>query len=252
MSHFTVLVIGDDVEGKLAPFDENLEVEPYKVYYDEESIAHMVSHYNEREGYNLDKNDLQALVPLMKEWGGYDKAAVDNDGLHYWSTYNPDSKWDWYQIGGRWRGQLLLKHGTTGVQGEASFMLANPIYPLQSVDQANFGDIDWGYMQYNPMTIVEWATAWKRIMSGSGMVKPAYLKKKYPGGVKEYVRKNMRFSTYAVITEDGKWNAPGEMGMWAMSSETDEEDELWQERFWEGFLEGLAPDTLITVVDCHI
>lgn len=29
MSHFTVMVIGDDPEGQLAPFDENESVEEY-------------------------------------------------------------------------------------------------------------------------------------------------------------------------------------------------------------------------------
>ena len=30
MSHFTVLVIGDDVEGQLAPYDEEIQVDPYE------------------------------------------------------------------------------------------------------------------------------------------------------------------------------------------------------------------------------
>ena len=29
MSHFAVMVIGDNVEEQLAPYDENIEVEPY-------------------------------------------------------------------------------------------------------------------------------------------------------------------------------------------------------------------------------
>ena len=28
---------------------------------------------------------------------------------HYASTYNPDSKWDWYRIGGRWDGEIAGK-----------------------------------------------------------------------------------------------------------------------------------------------
>ncbi len=29
---------------------------------------------------------------------------VDDDGRAYsWTTYNPDSKWDWWSIGGRWQ-----------------------------------------------------------------------------------------------------------------------------------------------------
>jgi hypothetical protein len=32
-----------------------------------------------------------------------------------WSTYNSDSKWDWYTVGGRWAGLLKLKKGKTGI-----------------------------------------------------------------------------------------------------------------------------------------
>lgn len=35
---------------------------------------------------------------------------VDEDG-NEWSTYNPKSKWDWYEVGGRWGGLLENKSG---------------------------------------------------------------------------------------------------------------------------------------------
>lgn len=31
--------------------------------------------------------------------------------IYRWSTYNPQSKWDWWTIGGRWAGTLRLKSG---------------------------------------------------------------------------------------------------------------------------------------------
>lgn len=45
MSHFSVLVIGDDIEKQLAPYDENLRAEPYKVYMDSDELARMADHY---------------------------------------------------------------------------------------------------------------------------------------------------------------------------------------------------------------
>ena len=45
MSHFTVLVIGDDIEKQLAPYDENIHVEPYKVYMNSDELARMADHY---------------------------------------------------------------------------------------------------------------------------------------------------------------------------------------------------------------
>lgn len=49
----------------------------------------------------------------------------DGERLHYdaeteraytWSTYNPDSKWDWWVIGGRWTGYFRLKAVTDDVE----------------------------------------------------------------------------------------------------------------------------------------
>lgn len=77
MSHFTVLVVGEDVEGQLAPFDENLD------------------------------------------------------------TRNP--KYDWWVIGGRWRGFFKLKRGAEGKLGEPG-VFDNP--PFLDADQAPKGDID--------------------------------------------------------------------------------------------------------------
>lgn len=33
----------------------------------------------------------------------------ETDRAFTWSTYNPDSKWDWYQVGGRWSGYFPVK-----------------------------------------------------------------------------------------------------------------------------------------------
>jgi hypothetical protein len=59
------------------------------------------------------------------------------------------------------------------------------------------------------------------------------------------------FSTYAILTEDGKWLSPGDMGWWGMSSEDDESYNLYKKMFKETALGG-PEETVICVVDCHI
>lgn len=49
------------------------------------------------------------------------------------STYNPNSRWDWYSIGGRWHSYLYLKE------------LDDNSDPIR-VNQATFAEIDWDYM----------------------------------------------------------------------------------------------------------
>lgn len=58
--------------------------------------------------------------------------------------------------------------------------------------------------------------------------------------------------TYAVITPDGKWHAPGEMGWFACSSETDDEWDDWAKHYKERFIDSADPNMYLILVDCHI
>ena len=79
MAHSTVLVIVDSAidekdaetqaEELLAPFSDNLQVEPY----------------------------------------------YENEDDPYMTTYNPNSRWDWFVLGGRWAGMLPTKNGDKNV-----------------------------------------------------------------------------------------------------------------------------------------
>lgn len=73
------------------------------------------------------------------------------DGEPYW--YNPDGKWDWYQIGGRRCGAIKLKDGvepTPDMYGEPSLLLDKTVDPYPYfhargehwVDSALIEDID--------------------------------------------------------------------------------------------------------------
>ena len=127
MSHFTVLVIGDDVEGALAPFDENIElakyveftreqlieksrkdIEDYKNGRYAEYLADPVK-YKEEAKHNPDHlNYLEVEFPKKLEWTDqehyeqairwYEPEDIGVNGEVY-STRNPQGYWDWYQIG---------------------------------------------------------------------------------------------------------------------------------------------------------
>lgn len=55
----------------------------------------------------------------------------EEDGETYWR--NPQAKWDWWTIGGRWRGKFLIREGTDAeeiIDGESSWTNENrPIKP---------------------------------------------------------------------------------------------------------------------------
>ena len=100
MSHFSVAVFhtaDQSVDDLLAPYNENLEVEKYVRYTKQEAIARA------RELRSMkDASDDECWEYWAED---YEPEMIDEEGNLY-STYNPDSRWDWYEVGGRWNGLL--------------------------------------------------------------------------------------------------------------------------------------------------
>jgi hypothetical protein len=120
MSHYTVMVIGpetdDDLAEALAPYDENKEMEPYRDYLDPDPSKF----WTNNDGHLADWPAIIAEY-AAKYPDSSDIPLLDEAGLPYEvSTYNPDSKWDWYAIGGRWAGTLRLKAGVLAVPPNTS------------------------------------------------------------------------------------------------------------------------------------
>lgn len=137
MSHFCTMVIGDDVENQLSPFEEK-EVDRYVKYTKEELIENQrnkineyknnfydeylkdpVTYENECLGNHSHLKYLKEEFPkkllftdeeLYKEAIKYEEMENIGDNGELYSTYNPNSKWDWYQVGGRWSGMLKTKN----------------------------------------------------------------------------------------------------------------------------------------------
>ena len=65
----------------------------------------------------------------------------------------------------------------------------------------------------------------------------------------DWLATRLAFTPFAVIS-DGVWYEQGESGIWS-ATPNPEADAAW-EREVDGFLEGLWPETLISVYDCHI
>lgn len=121
------------VEEKLAPYYEGLEVEPYIAYTIDEVRTEIDRNAREFHKQQTEKSkpgkwciinkfpcstpddvdnaidavlqasengDNELLSAIWYDWHG---TKLDENGNSL-TTYNPDSKWDWYQIGGRWCG----------------------------------------------------------------------------------------------------------------------------------------------------
>lgn len=158
MSHFIGLCFGEYWQSNLEQYDENLEVEPYVKYTKQEAIEEEKDRHLRRYDYakripsdqNLLEENIQILLKgenltdeeaweAIKEWG-YDIDEEEN----LLTTYNPDSKWDWYAVGGRWDGFLPLKEKDDN---------GNPI----CTNIACVNEIDWDYLfenKYAPFCFV--------------------------------------------------------------------------------------------------
>jgi len=173
MSHFTVMVFGDDVEEQLAPYheyectgvddeyvvdvDQSDEIEEFlaKVIYVGKSkeTGDLDYHFNEESGaeYLDDWSPMTrakyievAGLDLDEEIKDYFGVEKKEDGKFYLHT-NPNAKWDWYLVGGRWSGFFKLKEGADGDVGEQSLIMKSQgVEPVESgyADSTLKGNID--------------------------------------------------------------------------------------------------------------
>jgi hypothetical protein len=266
MSHFTVLVINseglNDWESQLEPFDENIEVEQYdSSLVDDDEWKRMRNHYAKTDESVLTMSNTELYSKYGDSWN--DNMWVD-EGDEKWvekSTYNPDSKWDWYLMGGRWRGMLKLKEGKEGILGDSG-VFDNKPFLENGVDQAKFGDIDWEGM-VNPNEFEKQSRFWEIYIEGDtpkndaerDMIEHTWYKKEYfvdkYKNKETYLKAMLSFSTYAVL-KDGEWIEPGEMGWFGSSNATNESKLDFEINFHDKFLKDLSDDALLTIVDCHI
>ena len=117
--HKPVLVIGDDIEGQLELYDEELIVPPYTEEVDYSDILCFLDYYLIPE----DKVKLQSY----SEQEAYEAAHFmyrskgSSWNNNQWAfdltipqvlstnTHNPKGEWDWYDIGGRYCNLLICK-----------------------------------------------------------------------------------------------------------------------------------------------
>lgn len=227
MSHFNLAVFShtpDEVDGLLAPFIEQVEAgSPYAVF-------------EEDEDYEVDET-----MGRPGRW------------------YNPNARWDWYCIGGRWAGQLKLLEGKTGSYGSDYSAEELGLLEKGRCDSALVLDCDFSPDQEVYKKALRF---WEVIVEGKpctdeekdaffNIFNPEYYRQQY--GTKEnYARHQSDFLPYAYLTPDGEWHETGRMGWWGMDNATAESRDAFRESF-EAFLkEAQEQNLLITIVDCHI
>lgn len=151
----------------------------------------------------------------------------------YRSTRNPQAKWDWWQIGGRW----------TGTLGEYD--------PEKDPANIETCDLCHGTGKRRDMVVaggcngcrgegrrVKWPTSWRAGGAEVGNVAPAL----------EILKDDKRIP-FAIVTPDGAWSEKGKMGWFGCVSDAKGKDD-WRAQARQ-IVEAHADCTAV-VIDCHI
>ncbi len=304
MSHFAVLVIGDNVEEQMAPFQENNMgdcPQEYLEFHNEDTPENRkeweedtVERWRQPDGRLLPSYDdefrvkgtigttftsdpkhrshiptgekvdvpLKEIYPefasFMETYHGY-KPCGDNGEFGYWE--NPNAKWDYWRIGGRWAGRFLPKEGATSAHKETASWewtfgdeKEDP-HEGGLVDQIRMGDWniegqiernlqkaikDWDEFQAKIADIEEDKRGIEYFMSGMDKDETR----------EDFLTRRAAPITCFAVLKDGEWYEKGSMGWWACVS-NEKDKGVWEAEV-KKLVMGLPDDSLLTIVDCHI
>lgn len=225
--HYQILVIGNGVDDRLEPYGAEYEVEPRKVYLEEYEIEKIKKEYN----VSTDKEIAEKIPVWFGQEGGMDKG-----GFYKIDAFNENSKWDWYQKGGRWHGSLIVKDGKKGERYNTG--LDKYKYKKNEYDSALKGDIDWEKTRNdNVLPEKDLRIKWEKMTKFAAPVYRKICKKLYKN-LDGFIKAHKVFYVHDVLNLDNEWEEIGD-------------DEESMRNYEEEFIEPLDDNTRLTIVDCH-
>lgn len=291
MSHFTVLVVGnmtrdlitETVERMLAPYQQNNmgDCPP-------EFLAFNDCEDDLRAQFAALSNDdlvkYENFEKYARLYHGHDGPDEKTGRYGYWE--NPNAKWDWYQIGGRWSNRLLTKHGKRcdyclfrdldieGMRADTR----EQIIPIVDKLEAVLKDGGWTmaeiplWREMRDTAFADKSDAEKRKLvegvreayHGHPLVKAverdprttklfqgyAYDLDEFKGSREEAIERYVKahgFNTHAFLRA-GQWSEHGRMGWFATVIN---ENADWPDQYAK-LLETVKPTETVVLVDCHI
>lgn len=263
MSHFCVAVATktgkeSEISKILEPYWEELEVAPHiyrtkkQMIIEGKETQKRVKEEDEKKEKNESwKNDewVQKVLNAKTDEDFYllerdeECYSYDEEGNEF-TTYNPNSKWDWYVVGGRFRDALPIKEGGHVVKVNVA-KIKDIHFDLAGKDKEDLKRF-WEIIVEGDEPRNEKETK----MVEENMWKPQYYIDTYE--TKEnYIKTNSTFYPWAFVNET-RWYEQGKMGWWAMSDATSESIKNFTNFFDEYVNSPEHQDEYLTIVDCHI
>jgi hypothetical protein len=198
------------VEALLAPYNEDIEVAPY--------LTECWCVGQEAESADTDCKECQGTGTRI-------------------TTHNPSSKWDWWQIGGRWTGALVPDY--------------NPEEDPENIETCNLchgtgkrdDKLGQQFRKENPNFTCNGCAG-----KGERLKWPS-LWRKFEGDIMPVSQVPKDFVPFALVEPNGLWHEKGKMGWFGMVTNRKDDDK------WEAIVRDLLTkhnDCIAVVVDCHI
>ena len=214
---------------------------------------------------NYPRKDLCSFEEYCED-EGYRKCG---DRWGYYS--NPDAKWDWWTVGGRFSKQLLVGNDVTDYYVAAKKVGEAP-EGFKFADAAQMQDIAWDTMKNAKIASVEkeydrlskafetqdvsalgpiarWTEdgiiSWGETIYEKGETLENFKNRR---GVLEEDR--YAIQPYALVDREGDWHGSGDMGWFAISM-NDKPKRDWNDEI-QACMSRAEPEDVIIIVDCHI
>ena len=259
MSHYCVAVISKKnekgvISALLEPYKESKKIE----YRDcTEEVLNAWNTGKSEYGTEINHDEYEnSIEKFADEYFGYEVYKED-DYVKYGYWYNPNAKWDWYSIGGRWNNFLKLKRSVESDKTCSDIVnLSKP----ECTNVAQIKDIDFSLNKEDYNSSIRFWELYiedqepKNKKEKELKVCTLYKKEFYINRYKtkeNYAKSVSSFSTFAVVTEEG-WFEQCQMGWFGLSNETDDEAIAWVDNYYDRFIKNADPESYITIVDCHI
>lgn len=191
-----------------------------------------------------------------------DEYGVDNvDEDMIYTCYNPDAKWDWYVIGGRWSNSLKVKKDAQfRIEGRYnSAGIPKGKGPYRWVDAAPLCEIEWDSMNtVSPKQKKEASEFWDKYVLNQDPnydAKFAYKREYYLDRYKtkeEYIKRTNIFTTHDLLVEDREWITIGDMGWFGCDDSTYDSETDYIKQFYDIVKAPEYQNYWFVVVDCHI
>lgn len=273
--YFEFYDLTDDVKNRFYDEENLVEVvvmrngkliEKYANYFlrvvDDEDVARAKAEADGKPYETTTKiNDNGEKVILFYDWGKRDIKEVQvshfyKDYIEYgkdhgytWNSkygkfgyyYNPNAKFDWCEVGGRYANMLKLNSGD-----------------MEFENIAKIKDVDFRFIveKYN-----EYKRIWEVIVEGEKPTEEEIqngirfwdmnaLIKAY-GQKEKFAMQNSMFKTHAVITPDGKWHSAAEVGYFGVVYDEKESAEVWASKYYNRFIASANKEHYIGIFDLH-